>query len=180
MRSATLGLALALVTSASASAVQGAARSAVQPQESPGTADLSIRGDGEKVAVELSAPAITLLGFDHSPRGAEERATLELAKENLQTGDALIRFNTRAGCRLASATVNAQLAPSHSGRQPSMSASYRFECDQPEQLESAAVGLFVGFPALERVLVRYALPQRKGGTVLTRARLVVSFVPMDF
>lgn len=145
-----------------------------------GVAELTLTAAGSEVLVKFVGPAASLVGFEHAPGTDDERATLRLATDNLKTGDGMIRLNTQARCRLASAEVdtgfarNRQKADGHA----EMSASYRFTCDQPDRLDSAAVGLFVGFPALERVLVRYELPDGKGAAELTRNRPVVSFVPL--
>lgn len=146
-----------------------------------GVAELTLSAAGSDLAVEFVGPAASLVGFEHAPATAAERATLRLATDNLKTGDGMLRLNTQARCRLASAEVQTGL--DRKGRKGDgrveMSASYRFTCEQPDRLESAAVGLFVGFPALERVLVRYALPDGKGAAELTRNRPVVSFIPLQ-
>ncbi|MGA7981954.1 MAG: DUF2796 domain-containing protein [Chromatiaceae bacterium] len=144
-----------------------------------GIATITVMADGDDVHVELAASAASLVGFEHPPETSGEWDTLRLATENLRTGDGLIRFNTGARCRLAKAEVDTGLERRDPDGHAVMSASYRFVCAQPEKLDSAAVGIFVGFPALERVLVHYALPNRRGGAELTRSRPVVTFVPLE-
>ena len=145
---------------------------------SPGSATLSIEGKGAEIQVQLSGPAASLVGFEGAPRTAEERETLALAEENLKTGDGLVRFSTNAGCRLEQATIDADPAPK--GKGPAdLGASYRFHCDRPEALDSAALGLFMGFPALARVLVHYDLSGIRGEAAATPGNPVVSFVPLQ-
>ncbi len=154
----------------------------------PGVAHLSLVARGRDVSVELVAPAVTLLGFEHAPRTRAERERLALARQNLETGDGMIRFNTRAGCRLAEFEVDAGLggAPHEpladqlaaEARHAGLRARYRFECDWLERLESAALGLFVGFPSLERVLIQYVTDEGRGGAELTPRNPVVVFVPL--
>ncbi len=141
------------------------------------TARIDIKADGSRVRVDLRGPAAGLVGFEHGPRTAEQRETLALAAENLKTGDGLVRFNTQAGCLLEEATIDADPAPK--GKDPGeLGASYVFHCDQPGSLGSAALGLFMGFPALARAHVRYELAGISGEAVLTPANPVVSFIPL--
>ena len=173
-----------------ATGVAGAATAPRHPSgvHLPGVARLTIAAAGSGVVVELTGPAVTLIGFEHAPVTADERATLRLAKENLKTGDAMIRFNTNAGCRLIAARVDAHLTDNRHGNsrshgdggQSDMTASYRFNCDQPERLDSAALGLFSGFPALQRVLVQYVTADGQGEAELTPTHPLVTFVPLGF
>lgn len=154
-----------------------------------GVANLTLTMKGPEIQVELVSPAATLVGFEHAPRSQGEREALGLARENLKAGDAMIRFNTNAACRLIQTKVESDLpvgpdtavqppSPNHDAHaQANISARYRFQCDHPRALESAALGLFVGFPALERVLVHYATGEGEGAAELTKGNPVVSFVP---
>jgi hypothetical protein len=146
------------------------------------TATLSVTGDGSAVTVDLRGPAAYLVGFERAPRDANERATLALAAENLKAGDGLVRFNPEAACRLQETRIDADPAPNgqvgKEHKRGELGASWRFRCDFPGRLDSAATGLFVGFPALARAHVRYALGAIRGEAVLTAADPVVTFVPL--
>lgn len=143
----------------------------------PGTADLTIAAGPDGLKVTIQAPAATLVGFEGRARGQDQRETLALAVENLKTGDGLIRFNAQAFCHMDDARVdgNPQAAK---GQAADLGASYRFVCDQPQALRSAAVALFIGFPALERVRVRYSIPGAQGEAMLAPRAPVLSFVPL--
>lgn len=142
-----------------------------------GTATLSIRADGGTIHADLSAPALTLVGFTGSPGNAAQRQDLALAVHNLKTGDAVIRFNPQAQCVLETAKVDDD--PKERGGAAELGASYRFGCALPGSLDSVALGLFVGFPALRRVHVRYATARGKGAAVLTPGNPVATFVPLQ-
>ena len=141
------------------------------------TAALEIRSAGSELRVELRGPAAVLVGFAHAPRSRQQRQTLDLAVQNLQTGDGLVRFNAGAGCRLEEAQIDGDHAPRGKGA-AELGARYRFQCDRPAELSSAALGVFMGFPALLRAHVRYDLPGAAGEAVATPANPVVSFVPL--
>lgn len=141
------------------------------------TATLKIKSEDTEVRVDLRAPAVGLVGFARGPRSAAERETLTLATENLETGDGLVRFNSQAGCWLKDAKIDSDPAPK--GKSPGeLGARYVFHCDQPKLLSSAALGLFMGFPALARAHVYYEVAGAAGEAVLTPANPVVSFVPL--
>lgn len=146
--------------------------------ESPaGTARLSFRTEGPIVRVEFSAPALTMVGFTGTPENPAQREDLQFAAENLRAGNALVRFNAEAHCVLEASNVDADPRV-HKGS-ADLGASYRFGCTLPSLLRSAALGLFVGFPALERVHVQYATAQGQGAAVLTPGNPVVTFVPLQ-
>ncbi|NEV63418.1 ZrgA family zinc uptake protein [Thiorhodococcus minor] len=151
-----------------------------------GVANLDFEIQGQQVLVRLFAPAATLVGFEHSPSTRLESETLTLARENLEAGDGMVRFNTKAACRLVEASVDADLpdsarpgkAGSEAPARVEISAEYGFACARPEALDTAALGLFIGFPALQRVLVHYVMPAGRGAAELTPGNPVVSFVPL--
>jgi hypothetical protein len=143
--------------------------------------DLVITGEGREVRVELRALVSSLVGFEGPPSNEAERHGLRLTRENLETGDGLVRFGTRAACLLGAAKVDMGSDAQQRETQEEggvLWARYRFECGRPELLESAAFGLFVAFPALQRAFVRYRLGEIRGEAELNRGRPVVSFVPL--
>jgi hypothetical protein len=153
-----------------------------------GVAHLSIAAEGNRVQAELVSPAANLIGFEHQPRNDRERETLNLAQANLEAGDSMIRFNTEAGCRLDSVAIESDLDDGHSHDHAHGSGGdaaghadihvlWEFSCHWPDALGSAALGLFSGFPALERVLVQYATPEGQGGAETTPGNPIVRFVP---
>jgi hypothetical protein len=148
---------------------------AVTPQA--GTAELSIRAEGGTVQVVWSAPALTLVGFAGAPGNPGQEDDLRLARENLKTGDGLVRFNAQARCVLEEAKTDGD--PSLRQGQADLGATYRFGCSLPDALSSAALGFFVGFPALERVHVRYTTARGQGAATLTPRNPVVNFVPLQ-
>jgi hypothetical protein len=142
-----------------------------------GTAELTIAAESDAVLVRLVAPAASLIGFAGKPRTADQRETLALAVQNLKTGDGLFRFNTQAFCRLEDARVDGDPKPAK-GQAADLGASYRFVCDRPDAVSSVAVALFLGFPALEQVLVHYTMVRGRGEAVLTPRNPVVSLIPL--
>jgi len=144
----------------------------------PGTGRLTLASDGPELRADLDAPALALVGFARPPRGAAERETLELARENLQIGDAMLRLPAEAACRLEQARVDADPAPGKDETDGRLGARYRFHCDHPESLDSAAVGVFSGFPFLARIHLSYRIGTIQGEALLTPINPVVQFIPL--
>ncbi len=86
-----------------------------------------------------------------------------------------MRFNPQAACALETARVDTDPR----GKAAGMGASYRFGCTFPGSLNSAALGVFLGFPALRRVHVNYSTPQGQGAALLTLGNPVVTFIPLQ-
>ena len=72
-----------------------------------GEGRLAIAIEGNRVQMELEAPASDIVGFEHAPRTATQRKTLAEAKERLAKAETLFVLSAAAGCRLASAEVAA-------------------------------------------------------------------------
>jgi hypothetical protein len=172
-----MGCVILALSAATSPALGQSPRELVVPES--GRADLVISGEGGSVEVALAVRAASLVGFEGSPASDAQRRALAVTRGNLKTGDALVRFSTRAACRLSHAEVDMDTGRESDDRAARLfSASYRFDCDRPELLDSAALGLFVAFPALQRVFVRYDLDGIRGEAELNRSRPVVSFVPL--
>lgn len=140
---------------------------------------LTIESDGPEVSVGFEGPSLAMVGFERAPRDDAERENLALTRENLKTGDAMVRLSTAAGCRLIEARVDAEPAPGKGETEGRLGARYRFHCDRPASLDSAAVGIFIGFPFLPRILVTYRIDDIRGEAALTPINPVVQFIPLQ-
>lgn len=122
-----------------------------------GLAQLEVAVEGDELHIRLESPLENLLGFEHAPRDARERAAVAQMREKLSRGDTLF-VPTRAGqCRLVSATLEApSLEPGHSGpiSHADLDAEFRFTCAQPARLTGVEVRVFDVFPKLRRLEAR--------------------------
>jgi hypothetical protein len=157
-----------------------------------GVARLNVALDGELLLIELQSPVQNLLGFEHNPRSAAERAAVANAKAQLENAAALFVPNQAAACTLRTTQVRLSFdAPSqdtdapkhvadahehetehgHSGAQTEhqdMHAEYRYACAHPDRLNHLEVGLFTAFPLTERLRVQLIAPGLQDARVLTR------------
>jgi len=74
-----------------------------------GDAELAVVLEGDVVTVELETPLYNLLGFEHHPKTAAQKAKVEMAEGQLQKGQELFVFNAEAKCNLISDTMTLEL-----------------------------------------------------------------------
>jgi hypothetical protein len=63
-----------------------------------GKVTLNVAIDGSTLVVELDAPAINVVGFEHAPRTKTEHAAAQQATQYFQTGHGLLGFPPAAEC----------------------------------------------------------------------------------
>jgi hypothetical protein len=67
-----------------------------------GSVTLNVAVDGTTLSIELDAPAINVVGFEHVPRTPDERAAVTRIATYLRGGRALIGVPPAADCRFVS------------------------------------------------------------------------------
>ena len=133
--------------------------------------------EGNVLEVELESPAHDIVGFEHMPKTAEQRASVKRAVAALKDGAALFRFSAGAGCALQEAEVETPLAEagheqeSHGHAEDEehseFHAHYRFRCARPDRLKGVEVLLFGSFPAMEEIELGAILPGGQRAATLT-------------
>lgn len=139
-----------------------------------GEATLDIGMDGQLLLVSLDAPGISLLGYEHPPRDADERNAYANTLALLKAPAAWLVLPDAAGCALDSADVEAHgfgddaAAAAHGAHgHADFEASYRYTCHAPLALHALDVKLFTLFPPLRRINVDLVVADRQGSQVLT-------------
>jgi hypothetical protein len=66
-----------------------------------GKVTLNVAVDASTFVVELDAPAVNVVGFEHTPRTREERAAAQQASQFIQAGRSLLGFPPAAECRFS-------------------------------------------------------------------------------
>jgi hypothetical protein len=131
-----------------------------------GVAELNVALDGNVLWLELSSPAVNLVGFEHAPENAEQEAAVHEATATLRDGARVFGTSPGAGCELTEANVTTDIAQpgaehheeaehgedEHAGEAHSeFQASYRFDCAAPDALTQLEVHLFELFSGTEEV-----------------------------
>jgi Protein of unknown function (DUF2796) len=150
-----------------------------------GVAELNVALDGNVLWIELNSPAVNIVGFEHAPQNAEQKAAVRDGIETLKDGGRVFGISADASCRLAAAKVTTDIEhpgtehhddnehgeeEEHAGEAHSeFQASYRFECAAPDALEQLEVHLFDLFPGTEEVEAQVISGARQTAAELTAA-----------
>jgi hypothetical protein len=112
-----------------------------------GKVTLNVAIDASTFVVELDAPAVNVVGFEHAPRTREERAAAQQASQFIQAGRGLLGLPPAAGCRFSrteftephwepSAAAGADEHSKESGSEEhaDYEARFTYHCEHPEAL----------------------------------------------
>jgi len=168
-----------------------------------GAATLQVAVDGATLSLNLSSPLHNLLGFEHSPTTAKEKAAAADLIARLRTPAWLFVPTPSADCTLASTKIDApvlghtqsptaqhgvhkeagQRSAKHSAHDDEhdddehaeLTVQYVFGCRHSESLRGVRVELFNAFPSVRKVEVQIAAPQGQSSMTLTRSRRLASW-----
>ncbi|QBB69746.1 DUF2796 domain-containing protein [Pseudolysobacter antarcticus] len=136
-----------------------------------GTSTVDIALDGKTLTIHLDAPGMNLLGFEHAPRDAVERAKVSSVLADLNAPSVWLQPAAGAACRLmhvdveskglggvAAATSNSPLnrEPVSAETHADFDADYTFECAQPDRLDNIDIQLIARYAATTIVTVNIA------------------------
>ncbi|MEW5788856.1 MAG: DUF2796 domain-containing protein [Pseudomonadota bacterium] len=129
-----------------------------------GSAKLEVVIDGTALHIRLESPLDSVLGFEHAPGNAKEKAAVARMKELLGQGDKLFGPTTAAQCRFAGATVEAPVLEGQSvaakgDGHGDLDADFRFICAQPGKLTGMEVRLPEHFPRMRGIDAQVAGPR---------------------
>lgn len=158
-----------------------------------GQGTLQLIRDGQALLVELTVPAMDVVGFEVLPADGGAAGRVEDAAQRLRDPASLLALPAAAGCEARSTEVHSALLEQaaagrghghadhdhghhhnhghhhdhdHAHQHADFHVSHEFECAQPAQLRSLTVTLFETLPGLERLIV-----QSVGDTGAREARL---------
>lgn len=157
---------------------------------SHGDAELAIVLEGAMITVELETPLYNLLGFEHHPETAAQKAKVEMTEGQLQKGEELFVFNAEAKCNLISDSMTLELFDEeheddehhdehdehdddehHDEQEDShkdVLLQYQYRCTKPSSLENVSVNLFEFFEDMSDIDVTYLGPSTQKQVSLTR------------
>lgn len=137
-----------------------------------GSAQLNLALDGRSLELELASPAMNLVGFEHPPREANDRALVAAARAALEQPGALFGIPAAASCRvdhleLDGEAFEAPPAGSEASGHSEILALYRLDCTNPAELKTLDLAkLFEAFPDTLNLRVQLVGPNGQRGEVL--------------
>lgn len=146
-----------------------------------GVAELSVALEGRQLSVELDGPLDSFAGFEHAPRSATERASLERAMDLLRKPETVLALPGAAGCALVASELHTPFAASKAGGagagHADLEASYQFDCATPSALQRLDVRLFDNFPRLRKLKAAVVAPGGQSGANLVKGKASLKLGP---
>lgn len=175
-------------------ALAGATSAAAAQAHVHGQAELEVAVSGGTLVVSLHSPLENLLGFEHAPRTAAQKAAAQNLLLQLRNPGTLFAPSAEAQCVPSSSVIEAPVlgvapqaggapeskaptavakaAPGHAGKDghAELKAEFTFKCERAHQLRGLEAGLFDQFKRLRRIDVKVVGPRGQSAARLTPSR----------
>ncbi|ASA56137.1 zinc uptake protein ZrgA [Vibrio gazogenes] len=102
LKTHNLALLAGLITAVSAQAEEGFRQHEAHVH---GVVEMNVAQDADALLVEITAPGMDVVGFEHPPQTTQEHQALDQAMALLEQADDLITINSAAGCTLEHSNV---------------------------------------------------------------------------
>jgi hypothetical protein len=157
-----------------------------------GRGTLNIVLEGSRLSMELEAPGVDIVGFEHKARTKKQKAAVEKAEEQLEAAEALFELPAAAGCVLEASRVTLEgedHGHDHGAKEgakgdgkggtkgghpddahSSFRAEYAFECKAPASLTTIGFGYFKAFAGAQKLDVTVVTPKQQSRFEVSRAK----------
>ncbi|MFT6791033.1 MAG: hypothetical protein ACJA04_000233 [Cellvibrionaceae bacterium] len=162
-----------------------------------GLSELTIAAEGNFFEIQLTSPAMNLVGFEHRASTSKDIATVENAALTLRQHDALFLLSG-TDCEHVNTSIDlsklidtddhahAHQSESnedehkHEGHAQNEShsevvANYKYRCKHVAPLSSITVSLFESFPGIQKIHAMWVKQTQQGAATLTPNNRIVVF-----
>jgi hypothetical protein len=147
-----------------------------------GTLDIAI--EGKKVEMELVAPGMDIVGFEHIPSTDDQKAAVEKAKKKLTDVLSVFKLPAAAKCKADSANVESRKETHQPGEKDpdaaeeslpghehsEFHATYTITCEAPESLTGVDTVYFTNFAGAQLLNVNVTTSKGQTQAQMTRAK----------
>lgn len=163
-----------------------------------GLGTLNIALENQRLELQLTSPAMNIVGFEYQPTTAADLQSIKAAQSNLSHAAELFVLSPAAQCRLTSVSIDNPLltesdthAHEHEHEhehesQPAaqiaehqhsdISAHYQYHCAKPARLNSIDLtGLFKQFSQTEKIQVQLIAGDHQQGAELSAKNTLLSW-----
>lgn len=163
-----------------------------------GLGTLNIALENQRLELQLTSPAMNIVGFEYQPTTAADLQSIKAAQSNLSHAAELFVLSSAAQCRLTSVSIDNPLltesdthAHEHEHEhehesQPAaqiaehqhsdISAHYQYHCAKPARLNSIDLtGLFKQFSQTEKIQVQLIAGDHQQGAELSAQNTLLSW-----
>ena len=170
--------------------VAGCAEALAHGPHVHGTGELHVAVENNKVDVEFHSPLDNLLGFEHAPKTASQRAAVKAMTAKLNKPETLFRLPKAASCTpdparidspfdSAAATPSKSVKPAHKEdddeEHADLTATFRFVCTNIAELDSMEIAVFEAFPGTKTIKAEIIGPRGQSAATLSPKRRVIKF-----
>jgi hypothetical protein len=148
-----------------------------------GQGQMDVAVDATRLIIELRIPAHDLVGFEHPPRNAAEKAALGRALEALANPGGMFTMPRGAGCGEPAHRIDAPAGFSqtsalgatdpNSAVHPDFVASYRWECRDAGRIDRLEVRVLELLRARFEIEARFVTREAQGTLAIRSPRAVV-------
>lgn len=152
-----------------------------------GRGTLNIAIEGNKVTMELEVPGADIVGFEHAPKTAREKAAVEKAKAQLAAPLTLFKLPAAADCRVTDAKVEMETgveagaakggtkgAKEKDDGHSEFHGQYALECAAPAAITGIEFAFFRSFSGAEKLDVNLITPKGQSKFEVTRKKPSIS------
>ncbi len=146
-----------------------------------GIATLQIAVDEKTLTLDLSSPLDNLIGFEHMPRDAKQKAAVKNMADSLNHAERFFIPTAEAQCtlqsvKLDSPVLKAETAPDKKAAakphqeervHADIDGEFVFACKHTDKLHDLEVKLFDSYPNLHKVKVEVATQKKQAAAELT-------------
>lgn len=142
---------------------------------------LQLALQGDDLVLELTSPAMNIVGFEHRASTPEQIKSVEVAEAKLRDLANWLKLDG-GECRVAHvATDVSGLLPETNGAADNthtdIDLDAQFKCTQPVKLRGLQLTLFRDFPGVEKVTLQWVSETGAGERVLSRNKSSLTFDP---
>lgn len=150
-----------------------------------GGGQLNVVVEQNTLMIDLSLPAMNIVGFEHPANNENERNQISRAADLLRDGTRLFVPTPEAKCALIRSEVESallgHLQHNHDDAEPNeeerehadFDMSYEFNCETPSQLYTMTLSLFEHFPGTHHLRTQVITPSGQTGGELTHEKSIL-------
>ncbi len=151
-----------------------------------GGGQLNVAVEKNQLMINLSLPAMNVVGFEHAAGNKTERELISRAVQTLKDGITLFSPDSTAQCKQISSNVESALLEDegtdehehqheheHDGEHADFDVDYEFNCANPAQLTTISLSLFKRFKGTQHLRAQVITPTRQGAAELTASNNIL-------
>lgn len=136
-----------------------------------GGGQLNVAVEQKSLMIDLSLPAMNIVGFEHPANDDKERSLVAQAADQLRDGMRLFVPSPAAKCTQTRSDVKSALLGNADDDEEAGHADfdvdYEFSCAEPSQLSALTLSLFERFPATQHLRAQVITPAGQTGAELS-------------